>query len=166
MAPLLSISLHTRDSEGGLTDPSLISAIVLVSLIGVALSASFTILLAKYIRRRREGTAQVDDRPPLLSTVSSNTSKNSSLSSITEYELPELQPQRQAVTRDSILSDHGEVMTDWKEFEADIRTHPSRSLKNHPGLRSQPVPPIPTQPYSAFNARGLGAATSNAPERR
>jgi hypothetical protein len=166
MAPLLSISLHTRDSKGGFTDPSLISAIVLVSLIGVALSASLTILLAKYIRRRREGTAQANDQPPLLSTVSSNSSKNSSSSFITEYELPELQPQRQAVTRDSVLSDHGDVMNDWKEFEADIRTHPSRSLKNHPGLRSQPVPPVPTLPYSAFTARGLEGATSNAPERK
>lgn len=160
MAPLLSISLQTRDSKGGLTDPSLISAIVLVSLIGVALSASLTVLFAKSFRGRRESTAQPDIQPPLLSTVSTNTSKSSSLSSITEYELPELQPQRQAVTRDSVLSDHGDVMTDWKEYEADIRTHPSRSLKNHPGLRSPPVPPIPTHPYSAFNARGLRGATS------
>lgn len=143
MAPPLSIDINNRDTASNAIAPSHISAAVIISIITVALLAALMVLLIRHVRKKRQGNAPLDDsshrRPPVLSPVPTNDSNKSSLSSAGAVGLPELQMQGSVAMRNPTSSNHGDIVNDWKEFEANLRTHPSLSLKNHPGLRPEPA---------------------------
>jgi competence protein ComGC len=138
------------------TSPTLIWIIVTASIVAAMLVVAFAVFVARYLKQSQQRAAvyQTVIGHPSTSRVGSyalsTTSKKPSLSSLssdgTESEL-----QRRAIIQRSledrasrrwnIESDSGNVMVDWKEFEANLKQHPSLSLQHHPGLKRQPPYP-------------------------
>lgn len=158
MAPTSKATLDARDTTVS-TSPTLIWIIVTASVVAAILVAAFVIFGIRYFRQERQRTAayQTVTGHPLRvgSYALSTTSKKPSLSSLSSVDT-ESELQRQAMIQRSLAgrrssatlenrsslrsnteSDSGSVMSDWKEFEANLRQHPALSLHHHPGLQRQ-----------------------------